>query len=95
MDRKTLKKYLLCMAKRRFLNLLNMEVVERGRPVSVDLVTVPQIDAVDNPEVVEFLERILADYKEQGRSFPSGIRVKQEPVEEPPGDEGGRGYFRK
>uniref|UniRef100_A0A914HVW4 GTF3C1 extended winged-helix domain-containing protein n=1 Tax=Globodera rostochiensis TaxID=31243 RepID=A0A914HVW4_GLORO len=80
-DRKSLKKCLIALSKRNFLNLMKMEITERGMQTLVDVITIPKIKTLDHPLISEALKQIIAEFKEQHKSFPTGVRLKQEPLE--------------
>ncbi|CAK5083342.1 unnamed protein product [Meloidogyne enterolobii] len=105
-DRKSIKKLLLALLQKKFINILKLEVLENGiaqtvyfltllplglrLPFSsradgrIDVITVPEITSIGDAHVSEVLEKTMAEFKEQNKSFPSGHQLKRErPVVEP------------
>ncbi|KAL3118996.1 hypothetical protein niasHT_003779 [Heterodera trifolii] len=89
-DRKSLKKCIIALAKKNFINTMKLEVTERGLSNSVDVITAPKIQTLEHPLIFEALKQIKAEFKGQSKSFPSGVRLKQEPEAKTSEDGGGK-----
>lgn len=58
---------------------MKMEVIERKVPTLIDIITIPEIHSIDHPFVCASIQKAEMEFKEQNKSFPSGVRLKQEP----------------
>ncbi|KAL7080237.1 hypothetical protein ACQ4LE_000480 [Meloidogyne hapla] len=83
-DRRSIKKLLLALLQRKFINVLKLEVLENGIAQTIDVITIPEVTSIGNAHVSEVLEKTMNEFKEQNKSFPSGHQLKKErPVVEP------------
>uniref|UniRef100_A0A915P129 GTF3C1 extended winged-helix domain-containing protein n=1 Tax=Meloidogyne floridensis TaxID=298350 RepID=A0A915P129_9BILA len=83
-DRKSIKKLLLALLQKKFINILKLEVLENGIAQTIDVITIPEITSIGDVHVSEVLEKTMNEFKEQNKSFPSGHQLKRErPAVEP------------